>query len=146
MEHPDQGNFVFIDRAVDVKTGTLRMRAEFPNPEKILRPGMFARVRVDLGTRKDCIEVPERAVVELQGKTFLWVDHSGGQVASQRPVKVGEQIGSNVLILDGLKPGERIIVEGVQKVREGAPVNAMTAAQMAAMKAAPAAEAKPAKE
>ncbi len=97
-EHPDQGNFIFIDRAVDVKTGTLRMRAEFPNPKKILRPGMFARVRVDLGTRKDCLEVPERAVVELQGKTFLWVIDAEGK-ANQRAVKVGEQNGSNMLIL-----------------------------------------------
>ena len=144
-EHPDQGNFIFIDRAVDVKTGTLRMRAKFPNPKKILKPGMFARIRVDLGTRKDCLEVPERAVVELQGKTFLWVISQEGK-ASQRAVKVGEQNGSNMLILDGLKAGERIVVEGIQKVREGAPVNAKTAAEMATMNAAPAAEPKPAKE
>jgi membrane fusion protein (multidrug efflux system) len=140
-EHPDQGNFIFIDRAVDVKTGTLRMRATFPNPKKILKPGMFARVRVDLGTRKDCLEVPERAVVELQGKTFLWVIGKDGK-ASQRAVKVGEQNGSNMIILEGLEAGERVVVEGIQKVREGAPVNAKTAA----IKAAPAAEAKPAKE
>lgn len=143
-EHPEKGHLVFIDRAVDVKTGTLRLRAEFPNPEKNLRPGMFARVRVDLGTRKDCIEVPERAVVELQGKTFLWVVGQDGK-ASQRPVKVGEQNGSNLLILEGVKPGERVIVEGVQKAREGAAVNAMTATQMAATKSAPAAAEKPAK-
>ena len=143
-EHPDQGRFVFIDRAVDVKTGTLRVRAEFPNKAKLLRPGMFARVRVDIGIQKDCIEVPERAVVELQGKTFLWVVGQDGK-AGQRMVKVGEQNGSNFLITDGIKPGERIIVEGVQKAREGAPVNAMSAAQMAAMKSAPAATAQPAK-
>ena len=58
---------------MDVKTGTLRVRAEFPNKDKLLRPGMFARVRVDLGTRPDSITVPERAIVELQGKTFVWV-------------------------------------------------------------------------
>ena len=143
-EHPDQGRFVFIDRAVDVKTGTLRIRAEFPNKKKLLRPGMFARVRVDLGTRKDSIEVPERAIVELQGKTFLWII-TPENTASQRPVKVGELVNSKVSILEGLKPGERIVVEGLQKVREGAPVTAMTAAQMAAMKAAAAAEEKPAK-
>jgi membrane fusion protein (multidrug efflux system) len=143
-EHSDQGRFVFIDRAVDVKTGTLRVRAEFPNKEKLLRPGMFARVRVDLGTRKDCIEVPERAVVELQGKTFLWVVGQDGK-AGQRMVQVGEQNGSNFLITDGIKPGERIIVEGIQKAREGAPVNAMSAARMAAMKSTPAAATQPAK-
>ncbi|MEI6676121.1 MAG: efflux RND transporter periplasmic adaptor subunit, partial [Verrucomicrobiota bacterium] len=144
MEHPDQGSFIFIDRAVDVKTGTLRMRAAFPNSKKILRPGMFARVRVDLGTRKDCLEVPERAVVELQGKAFLWVLTPEG-LAKQRTVKLGEQNGSNFIVNEGIKPGERIVVEGLQKVREGAPVNAMTAAQMAALKTT-AAEVNPAKK
>ena len=135
VEHPDQGRFVFIDRAVDVKTGTLRIRAEFPNKMKLLRPGMFARVRVDLGARKDSIEVPQRAIVELQGKNFLWIVTPENN-ASQRPVKVGELVGSNVVVLDGVKLGERIVVEGLQKVRQGAPVTAMTAAQMAAMKSA----------
>ena len=145
LEHPDPGNFIFIDRAVDVKTGTLRMRAKFPNPKKILRPGMFARVRVDLGTRKNCLEVPERALVELQGKTFLWVIGQDG-TASQRSVKVGEANGSKLIILEGIKPGERVVVEGLQKVRQGSPVNAMTAAQMAAMQAGSTAAAQPAKK
>ena len=143
-EHPEPGTFVFTDRMVDVKTGTIRMRAQFPNPKKILKPGMFARARVDLGVRKDCLEVPERAVVELQGKSFLWVIKDGK--ANQVSVTVGEPNGSNFLILKGLEPGDRVVVEGIQKVREGAPVNAMTAAQLAAMKAAAAGESKPAKE
>ena len=126
VEHPDRGRFVFIDRAVDVKTGTLRIRAEFPNKQKLLRPGMFARVRIDLGTRKDSLEVPERAIVELQGKTFLWVI-TPENTASQRPVKVGELVNSKVSILEGLKPGERVVLEGLQKVREGAPVTPLTA-------------------
>jgi membrane fusion protein (multidrug efflux system) len=143
LEHPERGRLVFVDRAVDVKTGTLRLRAEFPNPRKNLRPGMFARVRIDLGTRDNCLEVPERALVEIQGKTFLWVVGEDG-MASQRAVKVGEQNGSNLLILEGIKPGDRIIVEGVQKAREGAPVNAMTADQIAAVRSATAAKVKPA--
>jgi membrane fusion protein (multidrug efflux system) len=96
---------------------------------------MFARVRVDLGTRKDCLEVPERALVELQGKTFLWVVGEDGK-AAQRMVETGERNGSNFLINAGLKPGEKIIVEGIQKAREGAPVNAMSAAQLAALQSA----------
>ena len=127
---------------MNVKTGTLRVRAEFSNKKKLLRPGMFARVRIDLGTRKDSLEVPERAIVELQGKTFLWII-TPENTASQRPVKVGELVNSKVSILEGIKPGERIVVEGLQKAREGAPVTPMTAAQMAAMQSA--AEAKPAK-
>jgi RND family efflux transporter MFP subunit len=126
-EHPDEGRFVFIDRAVDIKTGTLRVRAEFPNKDKILRPGMFARVRVDLGTLKNSIEIPQRALVEIQGKTFVWIV-SPDNIASQRAVAVGELMESNVVIREGLKPGERIIVEGLQKVREGMPVTTLAAA------------------
>ena len=143
-EHQDPGHFVFIDRAVDAKTGTLRIRAEFSNKDKVLRPGMFARVRVELGKKPNCITVPERAVVELQGRTFRWVI-TPENTASQRPVKLGEQVGPHFIVLEGVKSGERIVVEGLQKVREGIPVNAMTAAQMAAAKSAPA-EAKHAKE
>jgi RND family efflux transporter MFP subunit len=144
--HPDKGKFVFIDRAVDIKTGTLRVRAEFPNTQKILRPGMFARIKVDLGVRPNSILVPERAVSELQGKNFVWVI-GGDSKATQRPVTVGGQVGENFLILEGLKPGERIVVEGIQKVREGAPVKAMTAAEFAqAAQAAKQAEPQPTKE
>ena len=133
-EHADQGRFVFIDRAVDVKTGTLRVRAEFPNREKILRPGMFARARVDLGTRKNCVVIPQRAVLELQGKTFVWIV-SKEKLTHQRPISVAEQVGSDFVVSDGLTPGECIILEGIQKAREGEPVTALTAAEFAAMKA-----------
>ena len=128
--HAPKGKFVFIDRAVDPKTGTLRVRAEFANAQKLLRPGMFGRIKVDLGVRSDSILVPERAVAELQGKNFVWVI-SPDNKATQRSVKVGEPIGDSVLITEGLKAGERIVVEGLQKVREGAPVQAKTAAQLA---------------
>lgn len=128
---PERGKFVFIDRAVDVKTGTLRVRAEFPNARKELRPGMFGRIRVDLGARTNSILVPERAITELQGKSFVWIIDSDNK-ASQRSVQVGGQVGENVLISDGLKPGERIVLEGIQKVRDGATVQPMTAEQMAA--------------
>jgi membrane fusion protein (multidrug efflux system) len=128
--HPAKGKFVFIDRAVDTKTGTLRVRAEFANAEKLLRPGMFGRIRVDLGVRANSILVPERAVAELQGRNFIWVVGPDNK-ATQRAVKVGETFGENVMILEGVKPGERIVTEGLQKVREGAPVMPMTSAQLA---------------
>ena len=138
--HPDKGKFVFIDRAVDVKTGTLRVRAAFPNAAKVLRPGMFARIKVDLGVRPESILVPERAVTELQGKNFVWVIGSDNK-ATQRGVTVGDQLGSSLLLLEGLKAGERIVVEGLQKVRQDAPVQPMTAPEMAkAAEAAKAAE------
>jgi len=142
-KHPDQGKFVFIDRAVDIKTGTLRVRVEFSNTKKVLRPGMFGRILVDLGQRPDSILVPERAVAEMQGKNFVWVIGADSK-ATQRAVKVGGQIGENALILEGLKSGDRIVVEGLQKVRESAPVQPKTAAEMA--QAATPAEAKPSKE
>jgi membrane fusion protein (multidrug efflux system) len=129
-EHPERGKFVFIDRAVDPKTGTLRIRAEFPNPKKTLRPGMFARIKVDLGVRPDSILVPEPAITELQGKNFVWVVGADNKT-TQRAVKTGESIGADVLILEGLKPGERIVVDGVQKVRQDSPVQPKTAAQVA---------------
>ena len=142
---PDVGKFVFIDRAVNAKTGTLRIRAEFSNKDKLLRPGMFARVRVDLGVQKDSILVPERALVELQGRSFVWVVTKEGK-ASQRSVKLGDQVGSDFVVIEGVQAGEHVIVEGLQKAREGAPVNAMTAAQIAAMTPAAAPAEKPAKE
>jgi len=145
--HPAKGKFVFIDRAVDTKTGTLRVRAEFANAEKLLRPGMFGRIKIDLGLRPDSIMVPERAVAELQGKNFVWVVGSDNKT-SQRAVKVGETIGSSVMILEGLKSGERIVIEGLQKVREGAVVTPMTAPQVADAASTPVAhaKAKPARE
>jgi membrane fusion protein (multidrug efflux system) len=142
-EHAEKGRFVFIDRAVNAKTGTLRIRAEFPNPAKTLRPGMFARVRVDIGTRKECLQVPERALLEIQGKAFLWSVDAENKCHMQR-VKLGEKHGSSQIILEGVKVGEHIIVEGIQKARDGAPVTAMTAAQLAAAKAAHKLEAQPA--
>lgn len=125
-EQPGEGKFVFIDRAVDIKTGTLRIRAEFPNKNKILRPGMFARVRVDIGKRPNTITVPERAIVELQGKTFVWRVSPDGK-ASQQAVTTGEQVGPRTIISEGLNAGDRIIVEGVHKVREGIPVTVVPA-------------------
>jgi len=129
LAHPSKGKFVFIDRAVDPKTGTLRVRAEFENPGKVLRPGMFGRIRVDLGVRADSILAPERAVVELQGKSFVWIVDSDNK-ALQRAVKLGEQIGGNFVVLEGLKPGDSVVVEGLQKVHEGALVKPMTADEL----------------
>jgi membrane fusion protein (multidrug efflux system) len=139
--HPAKGKIVFIDRAVDAKTGTLRVRAAFPNAEKLLRPGMFGRIKVDLGVRPESILVPERAVAELQGKNFVWVIGPDNK-ATQRAVTLGETIGDSVLVSEGLKPGEHVVTEGLQKIREGAPVQPMTAAQMT-QAAAPKAPATP---
>jgi membrane fusion protein (multidrug efflux system) len=130
-EHPDPGKWVFVDRAVDVKTGTIRVRAEFPNPQKLLRPGMFARIRISLRAEEGNILVPERALVELQGKSFVWIVGADNKV-TQRSVQVAPiRVREHGIILEGLKEGDRIVVEGVQKLRKGAVVQPMTAAQVA---------------
>lgn len=127
-EHPDVGKWVFVDRVVDATTATIRARAEFPNSRKALRPGMFARVRVSLPSQDGNLLIPERALVELQGKSFVWVINAENK-ASQRPVEVfPNHVGSEVIILKGLSEGERIVVEGVQKLREGTLVQLATPA------------------
>jgi len=131
-EHTQKGRVVFVDRAVDVKTGTIRIRGEFPNPGDLLRPGMFARMKLDFGVRSGSLLVPQKAVTELQGKNFIWI-LSPDNIASQRPVKVGPQFGENLVIQEGLKAGERLVVEGIQKLRDGAEVKPMTAEQAAAL-------------
>ena len=113
-----------MDRIVDATTATIRARAEFPNPDRNLRPGMFARIRVDLPPGEGNILVPDRALVELQGKYFLWVIDAEGK-AGQRLVEVAPtRVGSDAVILGGVAPGEKIVVEGVQKLKQGIPVQA----------------------
>jgi membrane fusion protein (multidrug efflux system) len=129
-EHAEPGRWVFADRAVDTTTGTLRARAVFPNPGGALRPGMFGRVRMVLRIDRPSILVPQRAVQELQGEHFVWVVDNAN-TATQRPVKAGVRAGSAWVIDEGLQAGERIIVEGAQKARQGAPVHPMTAEEMA---------------
>jgi RND family efflux transporter MFP subunit len=145
-EHPETGKWVFVDRVVDPTTATIRGRAEFPNPTRALRPGMFARVRISLPTGEGNILVPERALTELQGKNFVWVV-SADNKATQRSVQVApNRVGSDVIILEGLNAGERIVVEGVQKLREGAPVQAAAQPAAPAAPVAKPAEASPAKQ
>jgi RND family efflux transporter MFP subunit len=116
--YPHEGNFYFADRQVDIGTGAIRIAGLFPNPGNILRPGGYARVRGMIRTQHNAVLVPQRAVSELQGGYQVAVVDSTGTV-SIRAVTVGERIGSKWIISDGLKPGEDIVAEGVQKVRDG---------------------------
>jgi len=120
--YPRKGQFSLADRQVDVKTGTLRLQGLFPNPGNILRPGGFARVRAITTTKKGALLVPQKAVSELQGNYQVAVVGSDNKVQI-RPVKVGERAGTDWIIEQGLKPGERVVAEGVQKVRGGMTVN-----------------------
>ena len=131
--HPQKGSFNVIDRTVDPQTGTMRVQARFPNPNSYLRPGQFARVRVAVSERENAILVPQRAIQELQGaKTVLVVDDQNK--ASLRTITVGDKSDRNLIVLDGLNAGERVIVEGMQKVRPGSEVNPTSTAGEAAQR------------
>jgi membrane fusion protein (multidrug efflux system) len=115
---PQKGTFAFADRQVDVKTGTIKVAAVFPNPGNFLRPGQYGKIRVATSTRKDALLVPQRAVTEIQGKYMVAVVGPDNKV-DMRPVKTAERVDNLWVILEGLKPGERVVVEGIQKVRPG---------------------------
>jgi len=143
--HPKQGRLVFVDRNVDPTTGTILMEAAFPNPGGIIRPGQYARVRAAVDLKKGAILVPQRAVGELQGIYNVAVV-GGDDAVEMRMVTPAQRIGNLWVIDAGLKAGERIVVEGLQKVRPGVKVKpeVVTIEESGAPPpgAAPAAEAK----
>jgi membrane fusion protein (multidrug efflux system) len=121
--YPRKGEFAFADRQVDPATGTLKVAIIFPNPGNVLRPGQYAKVRAVIETIRGAVVVPQRAVNELQGNFQVAVVGPDNKV-SIRTIKPGVKTGSLIVVSEGLKPGERIVVEGLQKVREGITVNA----------------------
>jgi RND family efflux transporter MFP subunit len=123
--YPHKGKAVLADRQVDVKTGTITIVSYFPNPDNLLRPGLFAKIRTPIETRTQGLLVPQRAIKELQGTYQVAVIGEENKVAF-RTVTPGPRIGSLWLIDAGLKPGEQVIVEGLLKVREGMVVTPKT--------------------
>jgi membrane fusion protein (multidrug efflux system) len=117
---PHAGKISIIDRAVDPQTGTLRMRLEFPNPDHTLRAGMSGTLRV-LTTEQKSVVIPYKAINEQLGEYFVYMPDSSR--ATQRKVKLGKQIGKNIIIKDGLAAGEFIITEGIQSLREGTAIS-----------------------
>ncbi len=124
--YPHRGTAEIVDRQVGVTTGTISVRGVFPNPGDLLRPGQFAKVRAVVDLRKGALLVPQRAVREIQGNYEVGVVGADESV-DLRKVQVGERVGSLWIIAQGLKPGERVIVEGLDKVRTGEKVKAMPA-------------------
>ena len=116
--HPQRGKVFFVDRAVDPTTGTLLVEIEFPNPDKIVRPGQFAKIRAPVDFRRGAILVPQRAVQEVQA-TYNVAVVAPGDTIQIRPVKRGASLGTLCVIEEGLQPGERVVVEGLQKVQKG---------------------------
>ena len=120
--YPHLGSFYFADRQVDVGTGAIRIAGLFPNPGNVLRPGGYGKVRAVVRLQQNALVVPQRAVTELQGGYQVAVVGPDNKV-SIKTVTIGDRVGSDWVISEGLKPGERVIAEGVQKARPGALVN-----------------------
>jgi RND family efflux transporter MFP subunit len=116
--YPRKGTLLLTDRQVDVTTGSIRIVSAFPNPNNILRPGQFGRVRAAPETRTGALLVPQRSVTELQGAYQVAVVGSDDKVTI-RPVQVGDRVGTMWIIESGVQAGERVVVEGLQKVRDG---------------------------
>ena len=121
--YPQKGKFYALDRSLDVKTGSIRYEVTFPNPGNILRPGQFGKVRFVADMKKGAMVIPQEAVNELQGSYQVAVVDENNKV-SIRPVKMGERIGAMWEVTDGLKPGDKVVVQGLQKAREGSTVAA----------------------
>jgi len=116
--YPHRGSLSFLDRTLDLTTGTLSIYVSFPNPDRLLRPGLFGRVRVVVEAKPDTLLVPQRSVQVIQGVSSVLVVDSDGRVA-QRVVTLGERFKDFFIVTEGLKPGERVVVEGVQKAIPG---------------------------
>jgi len=119
--YPRKGSFYALDRSLDVKTGSIRYYVTFPNPGNVLRPGQFGNVRFVADMKKGAMVIPQEAVNELQGSYQVAVVGDDNKVTI-RPVKMGERIGAMWEVSEGLKPGDRVVVQGLQKAREGTTV------------------------
>jgi len=120
--HPYKGRFSFADRQVDPSTGAIQLTGLFPNPGNRLRPGLYGKVHASIGTRDGALLVPQRAVNEMQGNYSVAVVDPNNTIRFS-VVKVGDRIGSDWIVEQGVKPGERVVTDGLFKIRPGAPVN-----------------------
>ena len=121
--YPQKGRFYALDRQVDVRTGAILVKVQFPNPGNVLRPGGFGNISTVVRIQKNALLVPQRAVNELQGRYLVAAIGADNKV-SIHPIKVGPKVDTMWIVDEGLKPGERVVAEGVQKVREGMEVRA----------------------
>jgi membrane fusion protein (multidrug efflux system) len=124
--YPRKGTFFAADRQVDVQTGAIRLAGLFPNPDNVLRPGQYGRVRFVSYIRRGALLVPQKAVAELQGSYQVAVVGPDDKV-SIKTVKMSERVGPMWIVEEGLKPGERVVVEGLQKAKDGTQVKLVQA-------------------
>lgn len=122
LPYPARGQIIYVNRQIGTQTGTIQMAAQFPNEGATLRPGGYGQVRIQTGMDKNALLVPQAAVLEVQS-LYRVVVLAPDNKANFRPVKVGERVGPDWVISEGLKPGEKVIVQGFMKVREGVPVS-----------------------
>jgi membrane fusion protein (multidrug efflux system) len=136
---PQKGSFYAEDRHLDAKTGSIRMEITFPNPGDLLRPGQFGKVRTIVETKKGALVIPQEAVTELQGNQVVMVVDQTSK-AGTRPVRMGERFGALWEVVGGLKAGDKVVVQGMQKTPPGAPVTVKewtaTATQVASLASA----------
>ena len=123
--YPYKGQIVFVDRQVNPQTGTIQIAGSFSNPQNLLRPGQFGRIKAETEVRHDALLIPQRAVNELQGSYQVAVIGSDNTVQI-RTVALGPQLGSNLIITSGIKPNERVVTEGVSKLKDGMQVSPKT--------------------
>lgn len=130
--YPLKGRVRFANNQVDVKTGTVRVVGEFPNPQQMLIPGMFVRVRALMDTLTNALVVPQQAVADVQGRSLIAVVGEGNKI-SIRPVNPGQQFGEYWVITGNIQAGDRIVAEGIQKVRDGIVVNPLPSGSTSAV-------------
>ncbi len=121
--HPEPGYALFVERNIDASTGTLTVEAQFPNPNSVLRPGQYGRIRAIIDQIKGARLIPQRAVQELQGQHQVWVVGDDGAV-ELRNVVMSRRVDQMWIVREGLEPGERVVVEGIQRLRSGVMVDA----------------------
>jgi membrane fusion protein (multidrug efflux system) len=120
--YPHNGTFFFANRQVDVNTGTIKVAVLFSNPDNVLRPGMYARIQATTDVKHDALVVPQQAIIKMQTATQLAIVNTNKTI-SIRTVTPGETIGSMIIIVDGVKANDEVVVEGLQKIRDGMKVN-----------------------
>jgi membrane fusion protein (multidrug efflux system) len=120
---PQKGRIAFVDRQMNAQTGAIRIAAAFPNPRNLLRPGQFGRIKAETEVRHDALLIPQVAVQEFQGLQQVYVAGADGE-AHVETVTLGPQIGTNWVVNSGVSPGALVIVDNLQKLREGASINA----------------------
>ena len=115
--YPQKGEIIYVNRAIGTQTGTIQMAAEFPNPDAVLRPGGFGSIRITTGVDQGALLVPQPAVIEVQ-TDYQVIVLTPDNKARFQPVKMGDRVGANWVVTEGLKPGDRVVVEGIQKVQQ----------------------------